>query len=383
MNINGFKQFLLEQWDKKDYNVDGHEFPYEYGMGKNDIKDKQKYYENLHSDNNLTYRDKHFISQYTHNAYSGLNENLWKHKLHGEPISNEEESNYGVFASNEEHTHHLSKILDKMPAARENMTLYAGLHHSADLEHHIQNTDGIVHIPAFSSTSLNPGVASRFAEGDSKKILQIHVKQGQHVGGLISPHSLHRAEAEFLLKPNRLIKIHANPTSYKCPDSGKDVLVYHAHILDEHEASNIKHNPEVDAYHKMKPVMDEIKSPKSYFYGDTIHELSTTKDSDTISHAYVHPESLRENTPQYLIDIIRNTVKDNPNTNTQAVDKIIQKSPKNKLWQVVAHFPGKNLSKEGISEILKNTPNADKDFVHVMVRNHVNYDKEMHEPLMD
>jgi hypothetical protein len=392
MSIESFSIYLNEAWETPDYNNSAKEFPYEYHVSNKHISDKQKYYEDLYSDHAPSTLDKHMFEHYTGSAYLDINENLWNHKLTGEPINAVPDLHLGRIVPNDEYIHHLSKAIDRFPPARENMTVYSGLHSTANIAHHIQNTDGIVHIPAFSSTSVNPGIATRFAEGsssrgESKKILQIHIKEGQHVGALISPLSKHRGEGEFLLKPNRLLKIHSIPSSYICPNSGNNILVYHAHILDDSDIQNIRHNPEVDSYHAMKPLLDEIKAPKQYDYSNMIHELTTTKDHNKLIGSFINPISqyqrITNGRDNYeLNSTVRKLMMSNPATNTEVVSGIVKKSSPHDLWSVLSYFNDSRLSDDSLTHILKNTNESNKEFVNMLAKVHPNYNPEKHDQYM-
>lgn len=382
MTVTSFKEYLQEAWDKPDFDETHKDYPYEHTRRKTE---KQEYYENLYSDHTPSLFDKLMLKHYTGSAYQAVNENLWEHGVKGVPIKSEPDIMLGRHVSNEEYTHHLSKAIDKFPAAREDMIVYAGLHQDANIEYHIQNTDGIVHIPAFSSTSTNPGIASKFARDamDGRRVLHIHIKEGQHVGAFIAPYSTHTQESEFLLKPNHLLKIHANPTTYADSDSGNKIHVFHAHILEPHEIEHIKDNPEVESYHQMTKTMDKIKSPTQHAYGDMMKDISTTSNKDKLANAFLNPQEhygeITDGHENYEYSgEMRDLITKNPHTDSEVVSKIVKNSKPDDLFNAISYFKDDKMSHDSITHILKNVPDSDRNFVQRLVKKLPNYAEHIH-----
>lgn len=78
----------------------------------------------------------------------------------------------------------------------------------------------LFHVPAFTSTSLDMGVAREFAKKkqdgtlnrEFTDVLKIKLPGGYHHGAFIKPHSEHEEEEEFLLDKAHTFKLHPEPT---------------------------------------------------------------------------------------------------------------------------------------------------------------------------
>ena len=89
------------------------------------------------------------------------------------------------------------------------------------------------HLPAFTSTSIDPTVAEDFSTetpGKHKHILKIHIPKGSEHGRFVGHVSRFELEHEFLLNKGKNLKIHPKPEYYK--KDGHHYFIWHAHIED-------------------------------------------------------------------------------------------------------------------------------------------------------
>ena len=122
-----------------------------------------------------------------------------------------------------EHELH-AKMMDKAVkthTAPEDFHVYSGLRKSP--EHNLPK-DGNVHMPAYTSTSLDKRTARHFARADDnsthwdgsksftppKHILKIHVPKGHH-GAYVDHHSENPGEQEYILPRDTKLHIHHTP----------------------------------------------------------------------------------------------------------------------------------------------------------------------------
>lgn len=91
---------------------------------------------------------------------------------------------------------------------------------------------GRITMPTYTSTSIDPSVASDFAgrNGDSH-IIHIHLKKGQRAHYLGS-HSHHDSEREMMLPRNSTLQIHPTPTVTHNGDETK-THIWHSHLVGE------------------------------------------------------------------------------------------------------------------------------------------------------
>ena len=97
------------------------------------------------------------------------------------------------------------------------------------------------HLPAFTSTSIDPTVAEDFSTetpGKHKHILKIHIPKGSEHGRFVGHVSRFELEHEFLLNKGRNLKIHPKPEHFVTSRKDEGMLkpvhyfVWHAHIED-------------------------------------------------------------------------------------------------------------------------------------------------------
>ena len=200
----------------------------------------------------LSDRDKNELGNFTTTSNT-INVTHWVKKLGTHPDIDNREENY-----DEEHdlkrTHRINDILDKLPTSDKDLTVYSGVSSRGNIPDVIKN-GGILHVPAFMSTSLSPRIASQFSVVGRKTghgtIMAINIPKGSHEGGYISPYSVLTDEREFLLKNNKLLKFDKPHEVVKKDVRGygaTDYHIYHAHIMTNEEIEANKDHPEVQRY---------------------------------------------------------------------------------------------------------------------------------------
>ena len=113
-----------------------------------------------------------------------------------------------------------------------------------------KNNDGSVtgHLPAFTSTSIHPKQPEYFSNTDDRRrmhMLKIHIPKGSTHGAYIGHVSEHgKKEMEYLLKPNKRIRIHPRPEivhgktmefdkqASRYGEKPTKTFIWHAHIED-------------------------------------------------------------------------------------------------------------------------------------------------------
>lgn len=175
--------------------------------------------------------------------------------------------------------HLLNKALSRAKAPDRDVHVFSGI--KADPSEHILKNGGIMHLPAFTSTSTDISKAHFFAkevdsplknaEGEkispTKHILKIKIGKGQQTGAYIPEHSGYSDEKEFLMKSNQVLKIHPVPSIHHDPTTGHTTKIWSAHVMDKDEISNHKDNPEIKAHISMKGHLNAIarNSYKSFY----------------------------------------------------------------------------------------------------------------------
>lgn len=202
------------------------------------------------------------MNMYTEDSYA-TNDALWKNSMNDTGIS--------PFHANI--IHHLTNMINHhTDAPKEDVHVLSGI--KSDPNEWIKKGDegNIIHVPSFTSTTISPRTARSFSRTftdqhttdgvhttiNNRHVLKIHVKKGQKVGSYIREHSNFKAEAEFLVKPNVVLKLNKTPTTYENINHGGDhvihdrIHVWDAHIMDDDELKKHEDHPEVEDYHKMK-----------------------------------------------------------------------------------------------------------------------------------
>ena len=141
-----------------------------------------------------------------------------------------------------------------------NITVFSGLSHGNLAKSLLKTKDNILHLPAYTSTSIMLPVAHAFCspkqslphhtyfvknnynyngpseEDDELKkhfhgdILAFNLKKNVHRGSYINTHSLHTTEKEFLLPRDIHVKISKHPTHTETYNNGN--ATFHRHIWE-------------------------------------------------------------------------------------------------------------------------------------------------------
>lgn len=171
------------------------------------------------------------IGQYTHNSRA-LNSALHKRYQDYADDGYHDKTVENLKHGDDPHTHqffHVINALDDLTrdhtvsGTPKDLTLYHGVHHSTISALHNSDHD-MVHMPAYTSTSLNPQTAKTFAYNHSKTvrdfstgkaksvghILRIKYPQGSH-GAYIAHHSDQPNEREFIIPRGVTMKINKDP----------------------------------------------------------------------------------------------------------------------------------------------------------------------------
>ena len=103
-----------------------------------------------------------------------------------------------------------------------------------------RNKDGSFqgHLPAFTSTTIQPDVAADFASGtyaSHKHMLKIRIPKGSKHGAYVGHISEHPHEREFLLDKGKNLKIHYKPEYYRKKEEGdvNHYFIWHAKIDED------------------------------------------------------------------------------------------------------------------------------------------------------
>lgn len=122
----------------------------------------------------------------------------------------------------------LDSFIDNHPRTSHDMVVYHGTHRWNPGKESAKHPEGHIHLPAYTSTSIDKHKANAFAAGHTHfktdaghHILEIHLPKG-HKGVYLGSHSIHDDEKEFLLPRGTNLKIHPNPTKMSHTVHGYD-----------------------------------------------------------------------------------------------------------------------------------------------------------------
>lgn len=155
------------------------------------------------------------------------------------------------FKNNISISDHGKKIIKQLQDAISNKeidehTLYTGLSGK-------MNT-GIVHIPGFLSTSIDPKIAAGFSKNDLdeyKRMIRIKTKPNQKMEYLEPiTGDISKAEHEVLLPANNVLHISHEYKEYN--HNNKKLRVHDAHIMTPEEIEAHEDHPEVQSHLRIK-----------------------------------------------------------------------------------------------------------------------------------
>lgn len=131
--------------------------------------------------------------------------------------------------------HGLDHIIHESKPMHKDMHVYTGIGSKLNIHELRQAGHDKVHLPAFTSTSVKPTVASGFSHRGSKphhEMIRIHLPQGSKHGVWLGSTGL-TGEHEFLMKRGVTLKFHGEPHVVKQYDN--HMLIHDATIEDHHE----------------------------------------------------------------------------------------------------------------------------------------------------
>lgn len=133
--------------------------------------------------------------------------------------------------------------LSNAPALHRDIQVYTGVGAGFHVEEERKKTGGLIHLPAFTSTSIVPYTAAGFAwrsmEKDEKpyaEMVRIHVPKGSRHGMYLEGNVSHLDEREFLLNHGKNLRLRGEPTVLKQDRNGQyhpRILIHDADLLDD------------------------------------------------------------------------------------------------------------------------------------------------------
>lgn len=204
---------------------------------KEDNSDNKKERNNKNFDNHNKFVSKHYNkynstqqeSIYHYKEGSNINDYLWKsHKGDYRKIPYHEKDEFGYH----------SEVLDdamNVHKTPHKMILYSGTRHDP---RELMNKEGIVHHPAYLSTSTNRDIAERFSthnllpdKGGMRRhhVYKIHVPENQ--GGIAIPNDDEKYENELVLPRDTNMKYIKTETRGESDVLGNSKKIYHIHHM--------------------------------------------------------------------------------------------------------------------------------------------------------
>lgn len=190
-------------------------------------------HQNLSNPDDISDHERPHIIGYTKSSRH-LNAKLYEHHMEGWDTPK-------TAAGRDHGTFHTTKEIDKATS----VPLDHDLHVHTGVRFHpgevaAKHPEGHVHLPAFTSTSINAGVASDFTYpvNGENHVLHVHMKAGDK-GRYVGHVSHHQHEKEFVLPRQTTLKIHPHPDKY-LDGAGSAVNVWHATV---HHQKDLTQDP--------------------------------------------------------------------------------------------------------------------------------------------
>ena len=200
----------------------------------NDKQNQMQYNNDLND--HYKFDDERHVNEF--DTYTGdsqeLNEHLFSTKGDHDKIDHK------MLLSNDYNIKHLDAALDKH-AAPKDFFVFSGIPFNPN---EVKNDGGKIHLPAYTSTSLNLDRAAYFAkrfsdhtnpENTHIHILKINVPEGSKHGAYIAQYSRYnKGEHEFLMKRNSVIKVDRVPEVHEITngDITNKLHVWNAHVIE-------------------------------------------------------------------------------------------------------------------------------------------------------
>lgn len=116
----------------------------------------------------------------------------------------------------------LSRVIAGSPETQEDLDVYTGVGGGFDVDQQRQQNDGLIHLPAYTSTTLNPKIAKNFAfqhdhdypdrpSKRMKEIIHLRLPKGTRNTLFFGKHSVYPGEHEILLRHGTTIRLHGTP----------------------------------------------------------------------------------------------------------------------------------------------------------------------------
>jgi len=193
-------------------------------------------------------QEKHLSKHY--HQHNNVNGNLAlaayttaSHKLNGNLVNHAAGHTDEIDDKHTNNIKDLDKFLKGSPALARDTEVYHGLRGwHPGMEAH-KHPEGLIHLPAYTSTSIRRETAHEFSghsniptTRDARHILHIKMKKGQKPGAYVEHSSTTPEDKEFLIHRNAKFKIERKPkilSSKKGIMPNNHVYVWTAHYQDE------------------------------------------------------------------------------------------------------------------------------------------------------
>ena len=264
----------------------------------------------------------------------------------------------------------------------------------------------VMHLPAYTSTSLNARIGRHFAVSDKngiRHVLKFHIPMGSNFGAHIDAHSnygtseISDPEYETLLKRGTNIKMS------KTPEVLGNTHIWHCEIVGQ-DPKDI--NPKVSRYASNEELHDLSKSDDpevrnevashSNTSADTLHRMAMDNPNDeNLLKNIAKNRNTKTHTLNHLSDMgndeINKHIVHNDNVDSHILNKLSGPSSSAPLLQRIASHPKTQLStlndihnhsghRLGVSSSLASNINSDDELLHKIA---LNSGKATHEFLIN
>lgn len=214
-----------------------------------------------------------------------INRDLWKHK-----------KNMFIPVQRLSTVNTINRNLDENKPLSDDLIVYSGVRR--DPQELVKDSGGLLHHPAFLSTSINPRTALNFSETSNGAIhlLKIKLRKGQRVGSYIGEKSTHSTENEYLIKANNML--HITPEyDIHIGKNGEPIKIHHAIVLEPHEYEHLIDNKEVQS-------KKDLDAKLSIHKDEINRKIDKDIENNRVDDNYLQQHMLE---PQHIDKIIDNT----------------------------------------------------------------------------
>jgi hypothetical protein len=253
----------------------------------------------------------------------------------------------------------------------------------------------VMHLPAYTSTSLNAKVAKNFSEPDRNNvnhILKFRIPMGSTHGAHIDEHSEYGIHSYTDSEYETLLKRGTNFKMSKTPEIIGNTHIWHCEILGQ-DPKDV--NPKISRYaseeelHNLSKSEDpEIRSEVAAHTntsGDTLHRMAMDKSNNkpTLQNIALNLNT-KTHTLNHLSDIgdddINKNIVHHPNIDSHTLNKLATPSSSAPLLQRISEHPKTNLStlndiynhslhRLGVASSLATNKNSDDELLHKIALN--------------